>query len=85
MLALVLIHIKLFSAPIGVKVWHDGQFLTSGDAGPPQFLPLQYLKNHVGCYDIIVNDIPAWATINVGKVSFTLICFHIIHAQTCTP
>ncbi len=56
------------SAEVGVNVWHHSQYIQQTEPGPPMFMPLQYIKNHVARYDITISDMEAWATISVGKV-----------------
>lgn len=67
--------IQISSIPVGVKVWHSSQYVQDCEPGPPEFLPLHYIKSHIARFDITIGDVPAWATITVGKVSGYL-CHH---------
>ncbi|EDR04051.1 uncharacterized protein LACBIDRAFT_306440 [Laccaria bicolor S238N-H82] len=40
------------SASFGVRLWHNGQYLTNSELGPPSLFPLQFLKNHIVSHDI---------------------------------
>jgi hypothetical protein len=62
-----------FSKQVGVKVWHDSQYIQAREPGPPPFLPLQYLTNHVAWFEITIKGLSVWATIGVGKVGCLLL------------
>lgn len=57
------------STRIGVRLWQADQFIHPYESGPPSLITLDHLDNLVSRYEVVIDDVRAWATISSRKVS----------------
>lgn len=57
------------STQIGVCLWQADQFVHPNEPGPPPLITLDNLNNLVSRYEVVIDDVRAWATISSRRVS----------------